>query len=207
MLQNSELTQMSTVSKPYISPDEYLAIERRSDTKHEYYAGEMFAMAGATEEHNLIAGNVFASLHLQLKGRPDKIFLSDMRVKVVATGLRTYPDVVALCGETEFEDGVRDTLTNPSLLVEVLSESTESYDRGKKFEHYRKIPSFREYLLIAQDRVHIERYLRSDDGQWVLLEYGDLASTIELSSIGGTLQIADVYDKVPLTAKAKDDSL
>jgi Uma2 family endonuclease len=194
---------MSTVPKPYISPEEYLAIERRSDVKNEYYAGEMFAMAGATEEHNLIAGNVFGSLHLQFKGRRCKVYQSDMRVKVLATGLRTYPDVVALCGEAEFEDAVRDTLTNPALLVEVLSESTEAYDRGKKFEHYRRIPSFQEYLLIAQDRVHVERYLRSDDGQWVLSEYSDLNAKVELSSVGCALSLVDVYDKVPLPAEPR----
>jgi Uma2 family endonuclease len=189
---------MSTVSKPYISPDEYLAIERRSEVKHEYFAGEMFAMAGATEEHNVIAANVLAAIHLQFKGRPCKVYSSDMRVKVVATGLRTYPDVVALCGEAQFEDNEHDTLTNPVLLVEVLSDSTEAYDRGKKFEHYRRVPSFREYLLIAQDRAHVERYLRSEDGQWVLSEYSDLAAVIDLSSVGCTLSLSDVYDKVPL---------
>jgi Uma2 family endonuclease len=192
---------MSTVSKPYISPEQYLAIERRSDVKHEYYAGEMFAMAGATEEHNLLAANVLAALHLQFKGRPCKVYSSDMRVKVVATGLRTYPDVVALCGEAEFEDDVHDTLTNPALLVEVLSDSTEAYDRGKKFEHYRRIPSFCEYLLIAQDRVYVERHLRGERGEWVLSEYSDLAAVIELSSVGCMLSLADVYDKVPLAAE------
>jgi Uma2 family endonuclease len=198
---------MSTASKPFISPEEYLATERRSEVKHEYFAGEMFARAGATEAHNLIAGNVFASLHVQFKGRPCKVYQSDMRVKVLATGLRTYPDVAALCGDPVFEDAVHDTLTNPTLLVEVLSESTEAYDRGKKFEHYRRIRSFREYLLIAQDRAHVERYLRRDDGQWVLSEYGDLAATVELASVGCTLSLADVYDKVPFAAHPGESSI
>jgi Uma2 family endonuclease len=197
---------MATVPKPYISPEEYLAIERRSDVKHEYYAGEMFAMAGATREHNLIAGNVFGSLHFQFKGRPCEVFQNDMRVKVLATGLCTYPDVVALCGDAELDDAVHDTLTNPAFLVEVLSESTEAYDRGKKFEHYRKIPSFREYLLIAQDRVHVEQYLRSDKGQWMLSECSDLSANIKLTSVGCTLSLADVYDKVPLPAEHREAS-
>ena len=189
---------MSTQPKPYLTTAEYLEIERQSEIKHEYFAGEMFAMSGASEEHILIVGNIHAGIHQQLKGRPCKVYASDMRVKVDATGLYTYPDVVAVCGKAEFEDDEVDTLLNPMLVVEVLSDSTEAYDRGKKFEHYRSVPSVCEYLLIAQDRYHAERYVRLDDGRWALSEFQGLEGEIELSSIGCTISLADIYDKVEL---------
>ena len=187
---------MSTLPRPCLTPESYLAIERRSELKHEYYAGEMFAMTGASEEHNLIAGNIFAGLHQQFRRRGCKVFLSDMRVKVSDTGLYTYPDVVAVCGAAEFEDAEVDTLMNLTFVVEVLSESTEAYDRGKKFEHYRQIASLQEYLMVAQDRCHVERYRRSDDGTWPMTERTGLDATLDLPSIGATLSLADVYEKV-----------
>ncbi|MBW3596218.1 MAG: Uma2 family endonuclease [Planctomycetes bacterium] len=189
---------MSPQPVRHLTPAEYLDIERRSELKHEYFAGEMFAMTGASKEHNLIAGNVFASLHQQLKRRPCMAFQNDMRVKIDETGLYTYPDVAAVCGKAEFEDAAVDTLLNPTLLVEVLSDSTEGYDRGKKFEHYRKIPSFCEYLVIAQDRVHVEQHVRQDNGQWLLSEFHGADDVVELTSIGYKLSLTDVYDKVEL---------
>jgi Uma2 family endonuclease len=191
---------MSTGRKPYLTPAEYLAIERNSVIKHAYYAGEMFAMSAASEEHNLIGGNVLASIHQQLKRRPCKVYPGDMRVKIAGTGLYTYPDLSALCGPAEFEDSHVDTLLNPTLIVEVLSESTEAYDRGKKFEHYRKIPSFTEYVLVSQDHYHLERYSRQEDGRWLLSECSGLETSMELTSIGCTLAMADVYEKVELPA-------
>src|SRR5215218_3291887 len=129
---------MSSQTRPHYTLQEYLAIERSSQQKNEYLNGEIFAMGGASERHNLIVGNVFASLHAQLRGQPCKVYSSDMRVKIDTTGLYTYPDVVALCGEARFDDEQHDTLINPNIIIEVLSKSTEGYDRGEKFAHYRR---------------------------------------------------------------------
>jgi Uma2 family endonuclease len=144
---------------------EYLEIERTAEWKSEFFNGEMFAMAGATPEHVLIAGNVAAELRLQLRGRPCRVYPVDLRVKVSDTGLYTYPDVVVVCGEPRFDELRGDTLLNPTLIVEVLSSSTEAYDRGDKFAHYRRLDSLQEYVLVAQDRCRIERFLRQKEGR------------------------------------------
>ena len=189
---------MSSQVKVYYTPDEYLALERKAEYKSEYFNGEIFAMTGASRKHNLVAGNVFAALHPQLRKRPCEIYPSDMRVKVSPTGLYTYPDVVIVCGEPMFDDEQKDTLLNPTLLVEVLSKSTASYDRGEKFEHYRKIKSLAEYLVIAQDKYHVEQYTRQSDNRWLLSETDDPQKTIRLSSIECDLALADIYDKVEI---------
>ena len=141
---------MSSQTSPKYTPKEYLAIERASQQKNEYFNGDIFAMGGASERHNLIVGNVFASLHIQMRDKPCKVYSSDMRVKISATGLYTYPDIVALCGEASFDDEQQDTLLNPNVIIEVLSKSTEGYDRGEKFAHYRKIETVKECILISQ---------------------------------------------------------
>jgi Uma2 family endonuclease len=184
-----------------ITPEQYLAQERLAEIKSEYLSGEVFAMSGASERHNLVAGNAFAALHGQRRGRPCRVYASDMRVKVAATGLYTYPDVSVVCGKVEFEDEQRDTLLNPQVIIEVLSKSTAAYDRGEKFEQYRKIPSLAEYLLIAQERPLIEHYTRQPDGRWLLSEANDLQDAIELSSIGCRLALADVYEDVLVLVK------
>jgi len=187
---------MSSQTTPTYSPQQYLAIERDAEQKHEYLNGEIFALAGASERHNLIVVNLVASLHVQLRGTPCKVYSSDMRIKVSATGLYTYPDVAALCGEARFDDEQRDTLLNPSLLIEVLSTSTEGYDRGEKFAHYRRIESLAEYLLISQDKYRIEQYVRQPDSQWLMSEVSKLEESIGLPSIKGRLLLSDVYDRV-----------
>jgi Uma2 family endonuclease len=189
---------MSSVPKPHRSPEEYLALEREADFKSEYFDGEVFAMSGASEHHNLIAANVIRELGNQLKRRPCKVYPSDMRVKVSATGLYTYPDVVVVCGEAAFDDAQRDTLVNPTVLVEVLSGSTEAYDRGKKAEHYRRLPSLQAYVLVAQHEPQLEHYARQPDGRWLLSEAHGLEASIDLPSIQCTLELAEVYDKVVL---------
>lgn len=183
-----------------MTPAEYLAFERAAETKHEYYDGEIFAFAGASREHNLVSGNLFAELHLRLRGKPCETYSSDMRVKVEASGLYTYPDIVAVCGEPRFEDEVFDTLLNPTFLVEVLSPSTADYDQGAKFGHYREIPALREVLFVAQDEVHVMRYVRRDDDTWILSETRDLEATLELTSLGVELAVAETYARVPLEA-------
>ena len=187
---------MSSQTTPTYSPQQYLAIERATQEKNEYFNGEIFALAGASEKHNLIVGNLFASLHAQLKGTPCKVYSSDMRLKVGASGLYTYPDVVALCGETHFDDEQQDTLLNPNLVIEVLSKSTEGYDRGEKFAHYRKIESLAEYLLISQDKYCIEQYVRRPDNPWLMSEVSKLEEGIELPSIKSRLLLSDVYDRI-----------
>lgn len=187
---------MSTVRKIKLSPQEYLALERQALNKSEYYNGEVFAFAGASEPHNLIVVNVLALFHQQLKSKPCKVYPSDMRVKVSQTGLYTYPDVTVVCGEAEVEDEYLDTLLNPTLIVEVLSPSTEKDDRIVKFAHYRRLPTVKEYILIAQDSVRLEQYVRQIDGRWLLSEYSDLEATTEIPSLGCELSMKDVYDKV-----------
>lgn len=191
---------MSSQTSSKYTPQEYLALERASQQKNEYFNGEIFAMGGASERHNLIAGNVFASLHTQVKGKPCKVYSSDMRVKISVTGLYTYPDVIALCGEASFEDEQQDTLLNPNIIIEVLSKSTEGYDRGEKFAHYRKIESVKEYVLISQDKSRVEDYARQSDNQWLMSEVSRLQESLHLPSINCTLLISDVYDKVDLNA-------
>src|SRR5215211_8263317 len=151
---------MSYQRKTLLSPEEYLAIERKSEIKHEYFAGEVFAMVGASKRHNLITANIIRLLGNQLADRPRNVYPSDMRVKVSATGKYTYPDVVVACDEEQFDDEEKDTLLNPVVIFEVLSESTEAYDRGKKFEQYQQIESLTEYVLVAQEPHRIEQYVR-----------------------------------------------
>ncbi len=190
---------MSSQLKTYFTPEEYLATERCSETKSEYFNGQIFAMTGASLRHNLVAGNIFASLHAQLRDRPCQVFPSDMRLMVRATGLYTYPDVTVVCGEPLLaDDEYKDTLLNPLVLVEVLSKSTAGYDRGEKFEHYRQIESLAEYLLAAQDKHHVEHFVRQPDNQWLLSETNNRQVTIHLPSINCSLKLSDIYDKVTI---------
>lgn len=187
---------MSSQTKPKYTPQEYLTIERTSQQRNEYFNGEIFAMGGASERHNLIVGNVFASLHAQIRGKPCKVYSSDMRVKISETGLYTYPDIVALCGEATFDDEQQDTLLNPQVIIEVLSKSTEGYDRGEKFAHYRRTESLLEYVLISQDKTRIEYYIRRPDNLWLMSELSQPQMTLDPLSIQCRLLIADIYDKV-----------
>jgi Uma2 family endonuclease len=188
---------MSLPQRRY-TPEEYLALERRAEHRSEFYAGEIFAMSGASRRHSLIAGNIFAALHGQFRGRPCEVHMNDMRVKVSPTGLYTYPDVVALCGEPRFDDVQRDTLLNPNVIVEVLSPSTEAYDRGNKAAQYRQLPSLVEYLLVSQEQRHVEHYVRQADGQWLFSEESGTDARIHLPSINAVLVLAEIYDTVAL---------
>jgi len=189
---------LSTQPKPFLTPEQYLEIERQAEYKSEYYQGETFAMAGASFLHTVLVGNLVAMLHQQLRRRPCRVCPVDLRVRVSATGLYTYPDVTVVCGEPRLLDPRNDTLLNPTFIAEILSPSTEGFDRGRKFEHYRSIESLSEYLLVAQDRVHADLYTRQPDGRWLLSEAGRLEDTLDLSSIGCRLSLADLYEKVDL---------
>jgi Uma2 family endonuclease len=183
--------------KPSLSPEEYLAIERHAETRSEYLDGEMFAMTGGSRKHNLIVTNVVRELSLQLKKRPCEVYPNDQRVRIPETGLYTYPDIVVVCGEPRFEDESFDTLLNPVLIVEVLSHTTEAYDRGKKFESYRTIDSLAEYVLVAQNEPRVEQFLRQDGNQWLFTAVAGLDATLSLSSIQCGLALAEIFDKVP----------
>lgn len=189
---------MTTQTQPRITPEEYLALERKAQYKSEYLNGEIFAMSGASREHNLISMNIGATLHGQLRERPCEVYSGDMRVQVRPTGLYTYPDVVVVCGEPRFADAELDTLLNPTLIVEVLSPSTEDYDRGTKFEHYRTLTSLQEYVLVAQDRCHVVHYTRQADNTWVLSETTRKDDQILLPSIACHLSLAEVYARVQI---------
>jgi Uma2 family endonuclease len=187
---------MSAVLKPTLyTAEAYLELERAALYKSEFHDGQIFAMTGASREHNLITVNITASLHQQLKNRPCEAYVNDMRVKAAIACSYHYPDIAVVCGGAQFEDGHFDTLINPTLVIEVLSPSTEAYDRGGKFSNYRKIASLQEYVLIAQDQPYIERYLRQTES-WLLTETLGLDAIVELSSIGCMLNLREVYDKV-----------
>jgi Uma2 family endonuclease len=185
---------MVAIQKQRWTRESYLAFDRASDEKHEFIDGNVCAMTGASENHNLINVNITIALGIQFRGRPCKLYANDMRVRLPSRNY-VYPDIAVVCGEAQLEDEHLDTLLNPTVIIEVLSPSTESYDRGKKFEHYRALESLQEYLLVSQEQAHIERYIRQEDG-WLLTEAKGMEASIELSSIGCALTLADVYDKV-----------
>ena len=184
-----------------MSPEEFLAFERDSEEKHEYRDGEVVAMSGARRAHNKISTNVSGLIWQHLKGKDCESYTSEMRVWVPKSRLYTYPDIVVVCREPEFVDEEFDTLTNPLLLIEILSESTESYDRGQKFKNYRSIDSLRGYVLISQKSPSIEKYVKHGDGFWMLSEASGLDGSITLESIDCPLSLSEVYDKVNFDAE------
>ena len=192
---------MATQPEPRYTEEEYLALERASETKSEYLDGVIYARGGASARHVQIVGNTTGELRNHLRDKPCVVYSTDLRVRVNRKGLYAYPDVVVVCEEPVFIDDELDTLTNPLLIVEVLSDSTKNYDRGEKFERYRSNSSFQEYLLIAQDRVHVERFVRRDDGTRVLHETNSLDDTIELASVGCHLPVSEIYLKVRFETK------
>lgn len=179
-----------------LSEQEYLALERKAEFKSEFFDGEMFAMAGGTPQHSLIATNLAGEFRTRLKGGPCVPYNSDLRIKVEATGLCTYPDLSVICGPLRFAQGTDDTVVNPTLLVEVLSTSTEAYDRGKKFEHYRQIPTLQEYLLVSQTEPRIEHFTRQSDDRWLLNEARGLDNSLELPSLQTAISLAEVFARV-----------
>ena len=188
---------MSSDPRTLLTEEEYLALERRAEFRSEFHRGEMFAMAGASRRHNMIVTNLVIALGTQLRDSPCNVYSNDMRVRVTNTGLFTYPDVVVTCGEEEFADDEQDTLLNPLVIFEVLSDSTEAYDRGKKFEHYQNIGSLSTYVLVAQEAPRIERYVRQEGGRaWVYTETHGADAVVRINAIGCELKLEDVYAKV-----------
>jgi len=186
----------------YFTPEQYLDRERAAEYKSEYLDGQIYAMAGATRRHNLIGMNLALSLGTQLRNRPCEAYSGDMRVQADQSRQYFYPDVVVVCGEPEFRDGREDTLLNPTVIVEVLSRSTEAFDRGEKFSRCRQMGSLVEYLLVSQDERRIEQFTRQDDGTWRLTETRE-TGTAALESIGCTLSLEDVYNKVTLEPRVR----
>lgn len=180
-----------------MTPTQYLHAERGAASRSEYVDGRVYTLAGASRVHNLIVLNTASELRGQLRGRPCEVYANHMRVKVERTGMYTYPDVVGVCEEPEFEDEQLDTLLNPAVVIEVLSPSTERYDRGEKFAHYRRLASLQEYVPIAQDIRRIDHYRRNGDS-WVLTEVSEPGAELVLASVGAALTLADIYDRVEL---------
>ena len=196
---------MSTALKR-ITPQEYLIRERQAPIKSDFYQGEIFAMGGGSANHSLIAANFVREAGNALKDKPCIVFNSDLRVQVQSTGLYTYPDATIVCGELLFDDDHRDTLLNPTVIVEVLSDSTEKYDRGKKSNHYRQIASLKELILIAQDRSHVERFTRQPNGDWLFHEQKELTADFELKSLGISIAISELYRGVTFELIEDDDN-
>jgi Uma2 family endonuclease len=180
-----------------LTEKEYLTIERRAGFRSEFHGGEMFAMVGASRRHNRIVTNLVTALDNQLRARPCNVYSNDMRVRVTRTGLFTYPDVVVTCGEEAFADDEQETLLDPLVIFEVLSDSTEAYDRGKKFEHYQNIDSLSTYTLVAQKAPRIERYVRQEGGRaWIYTAAHEADEVIRIEAIDCELNLEDVYAKV-----------
>jgi Uma2 family endonuclease len=193
---------MSTVlEKRRMSLKEYLAWEEVSGGKHEFYRGEIFAMAGTTIQHNRIAGNIYARLHQLLEGRECEPFGSDLRIRVNAFDLSTYPDVSVVCGGEQVDAVDRHAITNPRVIFEVLSKSTENYDRGPKFEFYQSLDSFVEYVVVYQTEAKIIHYVRQNDGAWKYRLLAGMQETLTLESIGCSLSFSAIYSKVVFGAE------
>jgi Uma2 family endonuclease len=186
------------VAKPqkFYSPEEYLALEETAEYRSEYYQGEIFAMAGGSANHNRIVKNLLIALDAALEAKSCEAFITEMRLHIKKNGLYTYPDVMVVCGKLMFVKGRSDTLTNPVMIVEVLSDSTQAYDRGAKFELYRAIETLQDYILIDQDRVHLEYFHKWKDGRWVLTEFNDLEAVLHLESVAVEIPLSQIYQRV-----------
>ena len=192
---------MTAQPLPQLSFDDWLAIERAAeDQRSEYVAGEVFAMTGATEQHNLIVANIVRELGNVLKRKPCRVYPSDLKVRIEADDIGAYPDAMVICGERAFYDNRRDVVTNPTLIVEVLSDSSEAYDRGDKFGHYRALPSLQIYLLLSQDRMQAELFVRQPDDSWQFTAVTAADDRIPLAAVDAELVLGELYDKVEFAA-------
>jgi Uma2 family endonuclease len=197
---------MALQTLPTYAFDDYLAIEREAiDEKHEYVAGRVYAMTGASYNHNLIVTNLAIALGTQLKERPCSVLTNDMRVRIETADACKYPDIVALCEEPRFYDDRRDVLLNPILVIEVLSPSTEAYDRGGKFALYRSLPSLQEYVLVAQDHLSVEVFTRQPNDRWLLTAYSVPKAELVFESIRCRIPLHEIYDKAQIAAPYEQD--
>jgi len=194
---------MSAIPGPFITPEEYLKRERAAEFKSEYYRGEVFAMPGASRHHCRVSINLIGQLYNLLKDSGCHQFANNMRVGVGSEGLYTYPDLVIVCDAPEFRDNESDTLLNPKVIVEILSKSTEGYDRGLKFQIYQSLPSLREYVLISQEQLRVERYVRGDDDTWSIRIFSDPSSHLRFDSIDIAVPLGEIYAGVTFPDKPK----
>jgi Uma2 family endonuclease len=196
---------MPTLEKSYYSTQEYLELEVASEERHEYIDGQIIPMTGGLPNHNQIALNLSGALNFALRRKPYRVFVIDQRLWIPQKTLYTYPDVMVVSGELEFAEGRRDTITNPLLIAEVLSKSTRNYDRDKKFSAYRKISSFREYILIDQYAIHIEQFYKSKENQWIFCDYNSPEAILSLSALDFEISLLDIYDKVDFNIDETND--
>jgi len=179
-----------------LTPEEYLEVDRKADTRSEYFGGEIYPLEAGTREHARVVVNTVHQLKHQLYGQPCEVYTSSMRVRVTPSGPYTYPDVVVVSGPPGFSDNERDTLLNPTVIVEVMSLATEDYDCGGKFAGYRKLATLREYVAVSEYKVHVEHWTRQPDDRWARTRYSDRAQMIAIPSIGCTLDLMEVYDRI-----------
>ncbi len=187
---------MQALEKRYYSPEEYLEMEIVSPERHEYIDGQIIPMAGGTPNHNQITLNLSAALNFALKRQSDRVFVTDQRLWIAQKRIHTYPDIMVVAGKLSFSEGRKDTITNPAIIAEVLSNSTKSYDRDEKFSAYRTLATFKEYILIDQYKVHVEQYTKTDENKWLFSEYDDENHILSLASLSFQISLADIYDKV-----------
>lgn len=187
---------MQAQEQHFYSPEEYLTLEEAAEFRSEYYDGQIFPMAGGTPNHNRIAVNLGSALNVALADQDYDVFISDMRLWIPRIGLYTYPDVMVVAGDLEFAEGRKDTIINPLLIVEVLSDSTKNYDRGEKFEFYRTLPAFREYILVDQYKIHVEQFSKTENSKWMLSEFNDMNMVISLASTSLDIPLSIIYKRV-----------
>lgn len=193
---------MQTLEQKLYSPEEYLQLEETAEFKNEYHDGQVVPMTGGSTNHNQIAGNIYAALKFGLKGQPYRTFVGDVRIWIPEVRLYTYPDVMVIDGQPVYHANRNDTITNPAIIIEVLSESTQDYDRGGKFAAYRSIPEFREYVLIDQYTVHVEHYVKTADKRWSFAEYDAEDEKLVLSVLPFEISFSDLYDQVEFVEAA-----
>ena len=193
---------MSALPKRFFTPEEYLALEVKAEYKSQYYAGEIFAMAGVQPAHDLVTGNIFAALHTRFRGRPCRVFTADIRVRA-ADDLYSYPDVTALCGAPQFAavGPGSPSLLNPRVIFEVLSPSTEAFDRGIKFDRYRRLETLSDYVLVSVETMRVEHHHLRDDGKWECVVIGASHIALDLPGVGCAVPLAEIYERVPLPAE------
>lgn len=198
---------MAAQPQQHVTPEQYLELERAAENRHEYFAGQMFAMAGASYAHTLILSNFSWHIRNSVHAKGCAVLVNDLRMRVSPSGLYTYPDIVVVCGEPKFVDDRKDTITNPVVIIEVLSPSTEAYDRGFKSGQYRTIESLEAYVLVSQSEARVEVFQRQTSGGWLLTEFLGIESTCALASIDSTVALRDIYDGVtfePIAVREPD---
>lgn len=198
---------MQKYAEKYYTPEEFLALEEGAKYRSEYYKGEIFAMAGASKNHNRIIGNLYLKLSASLDNSNCEVFITEIKIWIKEKDLFTYPDLVLVCGKSEFYPERNDTITNPIVIIEVLSDSTKNYDRVEKFEFYRAIPAFREYILVDQYRIHVEHFYLVDKGKWIYTDYSDMNDLLKFHNIEFQISMKDIYNRVEFKQEENTESL